>query len=585
MAIYDVCVIGSGGGAGPLAARLAQAGKKVLILEKGPWFNEDQFLRDEIEHVRRPNFYSNIRDEPQVQETWNNGIAGAGKNSGTFWNGNLVGGSSLFMSGFFMRMKPDDFTMRSTYGEVAGAHRADWPIGYDDLEPYYAQVEREIGVSGRTIKLPNTLGDRRSSTIPLPPTNEHPFAGMVDESTRKLGLHPIPLPRAVLPEAMKTLAPEHHTKDGRDPCDYNGYCGSYACHTGAKGSSLAAWLPKALHAGAEIRARAMVFHLDTDATGRKVRAAFYLDRHGKRHVVKARAFVVACQAHESARLLLNSARPGLHRHGLANSSGQVGRNLIFATFGAGWGDFEYSRLSPEWRTALRDSKEPFINRIIQDYYWYDPQSPTSSLKRNAGTGAPAGKGMEPGGTINFLLMHPNPISGAETQAYGEFGRDVPLWGQPLKDRLDYWFNQQRPLKFEIFGSWLPSPRARVSVDSTVKDKWGLPVSRIRAFSHQRSLKNAVFLVEQGKRMISAMGARNARSVKSYGGPSTNLIGGTARMGLDKRTSVLNADCRAWDVENLYLTDASCFPSGGRVPFTFTIYANALRVADIIKPRV
>ncbi len=585
MSTYDVCIIGSGAGAGPVAARLAEAGKKVLILEKGPWFNEDQFLRDEIEHVRRPNFYPSVRDEPQVEETWNSGLAGAGKTSGTFWNGSLVGGSSVFMSGFFLRMKPDDFTMRSTYGEVAGANRADWPIGYDDLEPYYAQVEREIGVSGRTIELPPTLADRRSTPIPLPPTREHPFAGMVDQVTSKLGLHPIPLPRAVLPEAMKTLAPEHHAQDGRDPCDYNGFCGSYACNTGAKGSSLAAWVPKALRAGAEIRARAMVYSLDTDATGRSLRAANYIDRHGKRHTVKARAFVVACQAHESARLLLNSARQGLHKHGLANSNGQVGRNLLFATYGAGWGDFEYRRLSAAWRNALQHSKEPFVNRVIQDYYWYDRTSRTAARTRHAGAGLPPGKGMEPGGLINFLLMSPNPISSAETQAIGEIGREIPLWGQPLKDRLDYWFNQQRPLKFEIFGAWLPSPRARIMLDSQVKDRWGLPVSRIRAFNHPRSVKNATFLVEQGKRMLRAMGATNARSVKRYGGPSTNLIGGTARMGLDKNTSVLNPDCQAWDVENLYVTDASCFPSGGRVPFTFTIYANALRVAEVIKKRL
>ncbi len=582
MSTYDVCVIGSGAGGGATAAALARAGKKVLVLEKGPWYGTDQFLRDEIVQSRRPVFYSDPAKEPQVEEALNQGTHGAGRQSGTFWNGNIVGGSSLFMSGFWTRLKPDDFKVRSLYGEAAGAQRADWPIGYDDLEPYYAQVEQEIGVSGRLRKLPPTLADKRSTAIPLPPMQEHPFADLVDKVAPGMGLHPAPLPRAVLPEGAQTMASKHHTEDGRDPCDYNGYCGSYACNTGAKGSSHAAWLPKARRGGAEIRARAMTFRLDTDASGRRVTGARYIDAKGKVQVVKARAFVVACQAHESARLLLNSRGTGVHRNGLANSSGQVGRNLLFSTFGAGWGDFPHDRIDPALARALKATDQPFMNRVIQDFYWYDPKD---ALNRNAGKGTPAGKGMEPGGTLNFLPAHPNPIDAAQNQAFGEIALDAPLWGQALKDRLHWWFHEQTPMKFEIFGEWTPSPRARVSIDPTVKDQWGLPVSRIRAFSHERGVKNAVFLVEQCKRIVTQMGAKNARSVRSYGGPSTNLIGGTCRKSTDPRTSVLNRDCRAWDVENLYVTDASCFPSGGRVPFTATIYANALRVAEVIAKQV
>lgn len=568
--VFDACVIGSGAGGGPVAALLAEAGKRVVVLEKGPWFDERQFLRDEIVQCRRPTFWPQAKDEPQVLEMAGQGVAGAGRPTGDFWNGSLVGGSSVLMSGFFMRLKPDDFRALSTYGAVAGADVADWPLRYEDLEPWYARAEREVGVSGRLVALPPTIADRRSTeSLPLPATREHPLGGLVDATCRRLGLNPIPLPRAVLPLDQR----------GRKACDYNGYCGSYGCRTGAKGSSLAAWIPRALATGrCEVRPHAMVRALGTDASGRNVVAASYVDRAGRSQAVRARVFVVACQAIESARLLLNS-KNAHHPYGLANASGLVGRNLIFSTFGAGWGEFHRSDLRA--RPELLASREPFVNRIVQDWYWFDPRDPG---RRNAGR-TPPGRGMQKAGTLNFLLMHPNPISGAETQAFSDHRRTAPLWGQALKDRLGYWFREVKPLKFEIFCDWLPWANSRVTIDPVVKDRWGTPVSRIRAFSHPRSRKSADLLVQQGVRLLTEMGARNARPVRSYGGPSVNLIAGTCRFGEDPRRSVLDRDCRAHDVENLYVTDASFMPSGGSVPFTFTIYANALRVADVIKSRV
>ncbi len=221
----DICIIGSGAGAGPVALRMAQAGKRVVVLEKGPWFRNEDFFKDELACCRRSIYTPKLADEPQVIED-SDGDGGwdavATSASGRdFWNGNCVGGSSNFMSGYFYRLKPDDFRLLSRFGPVEGANMADWPIAYEDLEPYYAMVEREVGVSGRVVEHA-VVEPRSSDDFPYPPTQEHPIAGWIDNACEQLGFHSLPTPRAILP----------HASQGRGGCSYNNYCGSYGCATG-----------------------------------------------------------------------------------------------------------------------------------------------------------------------------------------------------------------------------------------------------------------------------------------------------------------------------------------------------------------
>lgn len=551
---YDVCIIGSGAGGGPVALTLARAGYSVVVMEKGPWFTEKDFYKDELACCRRSVYTPKLSEEQHVIEDIDNDggwVAEATSESGwDFWNGSCVGGSSNLMSGFFYRLKPEDFRLRSEFGAIKGANIVDWPISYDDLEPYYTMVEKEVGVSGSFTDHP-FAEPRSSKDFPYPPTQEHPVSRQIDDACRSLGLHSLPTPRAIL----------SRDKDERRSCEYSGFCGSYGCSSGAKGGSRAALLNQAVATkNCEIKPLCKVYKLSSDVKGRVVSANYY-DATGNRQSIKAKIFVVACQAIETSRLLLSSTGPK-HPDGLANNSGQVGKNLLFSAGGSGNGDFEYAEMDEQASAAMR-LRGPFVNRGLQDWYFIDD---------------PAMGGRIKGGTVDFLLRHPNAMSKAMGAKWD--GDDL-LWGRPLQKKLKSIFTDNQTLRYEIFCDWLPTDNCFVSLDTSVRDKWDSPVAKVRIGYHEHDLKVGQYINERSVKVLKKMGATNIRSNVS-GSPPQNLVAGGCRFGLDTKTSVLDANCRAHDVENLYVTDGSFMPTGGSVPYTWTIYANAFRVAAHIK---
>ena len=359
MSEFDVCVVGSGAGAGPIILELSKAGRSVLVLEKGPWFTEKDFFKDELACCRRSVYTPNLSDEQHVIEDTNRAgdwVAEPTSESGwDFWNGNCVGGSSNFMSGFFYRLKPNDFSLLSTYGEIEGANVVDWPISYEEMEPYYTKAELDVGISGRVVAHP-FQEPRSTKDFPYPPTAEHPISAIFDGTCNDMGLNPLPVSRAVLPKAVGP----------RRGCEYSGYCGSYGCATGAKGSSRAALLDKAMLTGnCEIRPKSKVSRLITDNRG-KVISAEYFDENDRKRQVCADLFVVACQAVETVRLLAHSKGPK-HPNGLGNNSGQLGKNLVFSAGGSGTGDFIYARMDKAMQAKMK-VQGPFVNRGLQDWY-------------------------------------------------------------------------------------------------------------------------------------------------------------------------------------------------------------------------
>ena len=552
---YDVCIVGSGAGGGPVALTLARAGYSVLLLEKGPWLTEKDFYKDELACCRRSVYTPKLSEEQHVIEDTDsdgNWIGEPTSESGwDFWNGNLVGGSSNLMSGFFYRLKPEDFRLLSEFGPIQGANIVDWPISYEDLEPYYTLVETEVGVSGRFTEHPRAE-PRSSKDFPYPATLEHPVSEKFDHACQSLGLYSLPTPRAIL----------SRPQGSRRSCEYSGYCGSYGCSSGAKGSSRAALLDQAVATGnCEIKPLSKVYKLTSDKDGKVVSANYY-DARSQKQSIHAKVFVVACQAIETSRLLLTSTGPK-HPNGLANNSGQVGKNLLFSAGGAGSGDFNYSKMDSRDSVAMK-RRGPFVNRGLQDWYFIDEPELGGRVK---------------GGTVDFLLRHPNAISKALNAKWGD--DDEIIWGTALQKKLKAIFTENQTLRYEIFCDWLPTDDCFVSLDDTVKDKWGSPVAKVRIGYHQHDLKIGHYINQHAMKVLTKMGAANVRSNIS-GAPPANLVAGGCRFGNDPQTSVLNADCRAHDVENLYVSDGSFMPTGGSVPYTWTIYANAFRVADRIK---
>lgn len=555
--MYDVCIIGSGAGAGPVIYELSKAGFKVVVLEKGPWYRTRDFSKDEYGVSRRDMYSPNLKDERHVIETFdedeNEWIAENTYDTGfSFWNGNCIGGSSNFMSGYFERMKPKDFRLLSEYGPIEGANIVDWPITYNDLEPYYTKVEQVVGISGKVVKH-KFLEPRSTADFPYPPLQENIAARWIDQAAKQLGWEVIPLPRCILSQP----------KNERNACYYSNYCGSYGCSSGAKGSSRAALIHDALKTGnCTIIPNAKVFHLETNGSF-KIKKAWYYDADDQKQSIEAKIFVVACQAIETSRLLLMSKNKEFP-YGVANNHGLVGKNLIFSAGGTGEGYFYYDELNPVDAEALK-TPGLFINRSLNEFYEFEDEN---------------GKRIK-GGTAHFLFEHAVGIGKAIRQ---KWQNNQLVYGTALKRKLEKYFKNTRKIRFEIFLDWLPTDNCYVTLDPSVKDKWGDPVARVRINSHPHDLKVGEFMARKCEKILKTMGAKHISS-NTGSTPPTNLQAGGCRFGNDPKTSVLDKFCRAHDVDNLFVTDGSFMPTGGSVTFTWTIYANSFRVADFIKNHV
>jgi choline dehydrogenase-like flavoprotein len=358
---------------------------------------------------------------------------------------------------------------------------------------------------------------------------------LLERGARKLGLHPFPAPMAIASESYR----------GRGPCVHCGFCMGFGCEARAKSSTLYTMIPEAEATGrCEIRSGSYVFHVDTNAQGRTT-GVHYFDANKKQHFQPARAVVLSANGAETARLLLNSSSNRFPQ-GLANSSGLVGKYLMYNQGSGAQGVFEH---------ALNEYKSVQVTRILHDFYDSDPK-----------------RGFYGGGGIDARI-NPQPAIWAMAS-----GGDLPRWGTEFKNRLEAF---PRAMASTGHTTSLPQEANSVSIDPTLKDAWGIPAIRVTYQDHPDDLATAKFLQDRSVEILEAAGAQKIwRDAIAENTAGVHLLG-TARMGNDAAASVVDKFHRTHDVPNLFLCDGSSFVTSGRGQPTMTIQALAFRAADHI----
>ncbi|MPQ92599.1 GMC family oxidoreductase [Thioclava sp. JE_KL1] len=502
-----VVIIGTGAGGGVLANELAQKGVKVVALEAGGRYLPEDYINDEWE-----SFGQLAWTEPRTTSgDWRVAKDFSGLPA---WIVKAVGGTSIHWAGASLRFQDHEFKTKTHYGNVDGANLLDWPIDPAELAPYYDKAEAKLGVT-RT-------GDRPG----LPGNNNFK---VLEKGAKSLGY-----------EEVNTghMAINSIEYDDRISCQQTGFC-FQGCKWGAKWSSAYTDIPRGEATGnLEVRDHchvARILHNDQGMAS----GVEYFDKEGNLQMQKAKIVCVAGNSIESPRVLLNS-HSAMFPDGLANSSGQVGRNYMRHTTGSVYGVFD--KPVKMWRGTT-------MAGIVRDEARHDPSR-----------GFVGGYELE---TLSLGL----PFMAAFLDPGG--------WGREFTSALDSYENMAG---MWIVGEDMPQETNRITLNHSVEDAYGLPVANVNYTDHPNDRAMRDHAYARGKAIYEAVGATRTLPTPPY--PSTHNLG-TNRMSENPRDGVVNKHGQTHDVPNLFISDGSQFTTGAAENPTLTIVALAIRQADFI----
>jgi choline dehydrogenase-like flavoprotein len=502
-----VVVIGSGAGGGTLSNELAQKGVSVVCLEAGPRVENQDFMNDEWASFSQLSWL----DKRTTSGTWRVAKDFSGLPA---WIVKAVGGTTTHWAGASLRLQDYEFRIKSVYGDMPGANLLDWPLTLAELEPWYAKAEDKMGTT-------------RTNNIPGLPGNNN--FRVFEAGAKKIGYKDVHTGR---------MSINSQPRAGRGSCLQIGFC-FQGCKSGAKWSTLYTEIPEAELTGSfEIRPQSTALQIQHDDSG-KVTGVLYADKDGKQQVQKARLVCVAGNSIESPRLLLNSASSKFP-DGLANSSGQVGKNYMRHTTGSVYAIFE---------KPVHMYRGTTMAGIVQDEARNDPSR-----------GFAGGYELETLALgVPFMAAFLNP---------GE-------WGRPFAEAMEAY---DRMAGMWIVGEDMPQEQNSVTLHPTEKDQYGLPIPNVAFSDHPNDEAMRAHAYKQGSAVYDAVGAIKTFHTPPY--PSTHNLG-TNRMSANPKDGVVNKWGQTHDIKNLFISDGSQFTTGASENPTLTIVTLAIRQADHI----
>ncbi|MBK8157763.1 MAG: GMC family oxidoreductase [Rhodospirillaceae bacterium] len=502
-----VVVIGSGAGGGTLANELAQKGVNVVVLEAGGRHEIEDFVNDEWGSFSQISWL----DKRTTSGSWRVAKDFAGLPA---WIVKAVGGSTVHWAGASLRFQEHEFKTRTTYGELAGANLIDWPITLAEMEPYYDRAEDKMGVTG-THGIPRLPGNNNYKVLAAGAKK----LGYTDFHTGNMAINSQP-------------------RDNRGSCQQIGFC-FQGCKSGAKWSTLYTEIPKGEETGRlEVRSNAQVLQVQHDDKG-LVNGVLYADKDGNQHVQKARVVCVAGNSIESPRLLLNSAS-SMFPDGLANSSGQVGKNYMRHMTGSVYAIFD---------KPVHMYRGTTMAGIVRD-----------EAKLDTKRGFVGGYEME---TLSLGI----PFMAAFLDPGG--------WGKSFASAME---GYDHMAGMWLVGEDMPQETNRITLHASEKDAYGLPVPNVHFDDHANDVAMRDHAFGRGSALYDAVGATRTIHTPPY--PSTHNLG-TNRMSAEAKDGVVNKHGQTHDIKNLFVSDGSQFTTGGAENPTLTIVALAIRQAEFI----